>query len=124
MRCDVVYPDHCTRGATSADQHFQRLPGHLRIPGRLNLALLSWTTASRRPFHPLGNRIVHRERRRIRPRRILEREQTGVLHFLEQADGFRNPIPFRPKAHDDVRSDGNRLFARASRLSFQISSRE
>ena len=74
--------------STAADQ--------LRVAPDLDGALLFLQDHEPPRLLFFGDLVVHRQRRRVRPRRILEAEQRVVLHFVQQVQRLpRNPLRSR-----------------------------
>ena len=88
------------------------------IPALRRIWISRWcscTIASRRGLLFLGNLIVQRQRRRIRPPRILEAEHGIVLDFVEQPERrFKILFGLAREPDDDIAGDRDVAAARSS----------
>ena len=85
QRLLVVLPGPLiARGVMRVHEHFKRRADELFVARDLNLALAFLQDGEPAALFFLGNRVRHRQRGRIRARRILEREDAVVSYRIEQ----------------------------------------
>ncbi len=112
IQCDVLRstPVHLSAlRIVSFNSYFHNLPDVLGVVSPLPFPLPVQQHLQPLPFLFVRNRVDHHQRRRVRPRRILEREDGVVLHRFQQAQRL---LKLRDRlareANNDVGRDADR----------------
>src|SRR5579863_2028384 len=96
---------------STLDHNFTCCPDISLVAGGLNLTLPGHQYIQAAGFFLVGDGIFQAERRSVRARRVLERENGVVANFIKQAKGFVEIcLSLAGEADNDVRSNADRAF--------------